>query len=101
MSGVLESEAVPLEGHCPIHDRTRSDSHRAETHSRQTHFLCLHLLVWFVTTTFTGFAGCVVGAQTHDVPNPSLRPTDEKEPNGYQDKDEFSKADAPRTSADR
>jgi len=47
-----------------------------------------------VTTTFRGFAGCVVGAQADDVPKTSLRPTDEiDDPNDYQDKDECSKAD--------
>src|SRR5664280_97787 len=83
-----ESEAVPLVGHCPIHDRTRSNCHGAETHAGQTHIWCLHLVVWSVTTTFRGFAGCMVGTQADDVLNTTLRPTDEiDDRNDYQDHD--------------
>jgi len=47
-----------------------------------------------VTTTFRGFAGCVVGAQADDVLKTSLGPPDEiDDPDYYQDQDECSKAD--------
>src|ERR1019366_3182451 len=86
-----ESEAVPLVGHCPIHDRTCSDSHGAETHT-----WCLQLVLWSVTTTFRGFAGCVVGTQADDVLQTTLRPTDEiDDRDDYQDHDDCSKTDVP------
>src|SRR5664280_2138413 len=53
-----------------------------------------HLVVWSVTSTFRGFAGCVVGTQADDVLNTTLRPTDEiDDRNDYQDHDECSKTD--------
>lgn len=89
-----ESKAVPLVGHRPLQDRSRSNCHGAETHAGQTHIWCLHLVVWSVTTTFRGFAGCVVGTQADDVLKTTLRPTDEiDDRNNYQDQDECSKAD--------